>query len=238
MEHRDRASILASGAPEHARGLAASSTRNVGLDPLARPPGAGSKAVSCPVVRARSRAGALVIEQYRSIAVENRCSVHGPCLPPEAAELVVRTAVERAVGRTVALAVDPGMAHLGLDEKLAAAGSQVLAPRDREWSAQLADAGVGVTSAFMAVAATGSLVLVAGRGSPRAASLVPAAHVCLLRAADIVADVEAAFERLAAMELPSAVIWVGGPSRTADLEMRPTFGIHGPKSVDVVIVDG
>ena len=38
-------------------------------------------------------------------------------------------------------------------------------------------------------------------------------------------------------DLPSAVTWVGGPSRTSDLEMRPTFGIHGPKAVEVVLVD-
>jgi L-lactate dehydrogenase complex protein LldG len=37
--------------------------------------------------------------------------------------------------------------------------------------------------------------------------------------------------------MPSAVSWLGGPSRTSDLEMRTTFGVHGPKTVDVVILE-
>jgi L-lactate dehydrogenase complex protein LldG len=65
-------------------------------------------------------------------------------------------------------------------------------------------------------------------------SLVPPAHVCLLRAGDLVEDLAEALARLDS--LPSGLVWISGPSRSADLEMTLTLGVHGPASVDVVIV--
>jgi L-lactate dehydrogenase complex protein LldG len=101
-------------------------------------------------------------------------------------------------------------------------------------------AAVGVTGAALAVAETGSLVVTPGPGAPRAASLVPPVHVCLVATPTIVGTIEEAILRLASLgpdALPSAITWVGGPSRTSDLEMRPTFGIHGPRTVEVVLVE-
>jgi len=64
--------------------------------------------------------------------------------------------------------------------------------------------------------------------------------VCLVATGTIVATMADAITRLAttgAAGLPSAITWVGGPSRTSDLEMRPTFGIHGPRTVEIVLVE-
>ncbi len=177
----------------------------------------------------------MVVERYRAVATENRCVVHGPCSAADAAELAAQLALTRAGGRAVALAVDESMHTLELDGCLTAAGVTVLAPDDERWFAELPEAGVGLTNAVMAVAATGSLVLVTGPRLPRGASLVPPAHVCLVRVDDVVAELGDAIDRLGT-DLPSAVMWVGGPSRTSDLEMRPTFGVHGPRSVDVILV--
>ena len=63
------------------------------------------------------------------------------------------------------------------------------------------------------------------------------AHVCLVRAADIVGTIEASVRRQAAEPHPSNVSWVSGRSRTADLEMQLTIGVHGPKRVDVIVVE-
>jgi L-lactate dehydrogenase complex protein LldG len=155
----------------------------------------------------------------------------------DAADHAAALATARADGLAVALAVDPSFTDFELHRRLVDAGASPLVPDDPHWIDRLGRSGAGLTAARLAVAATGSIVLVTGPGLPRAASLVPAAHVCLVRVSDIVAEVADAIERFAVGELPSAVIWVGGPSRTSDLEMRPTFGIHGPKSVDVVLVD-
>ncbi len=47
-----------------------------------------------------------------------------------------------------------------------------------------------------------------------------------------------AIARVAAGPLPSALTWIGGPSRTGDLEMIQTLGVHGPAAVEVVLVAG
>jgi L-lactate dehydrogenase complex protein LldG len=64
--------------------------------------------------------------------------------------------------------------------------------------------------------------------------------VCLVATGTVVATIADAIARLGSLGpdgLPSAITWIGGPSRTSDLEMRPTFGIHGPKTVEVVLVE-
>jgi L-lactate dehydrogenase complex protein LldG len=71
---------------------------------------------------------------------------------------------------------------------------------------------------------------------PRAISLLPPVHVCVLRASDVVPDLAGAIASFAG-SLPSALTWIGGPSRTGDLEMITTLGVHGPTVVEVVIVD-
>ncbi|HYT38116.1 MAG TPA: LUD domain-containing protein, partial [Acidimicrobiia bacterium] len=78
-----------------------------------------------------------------------------------------------------------------------------------------------------------------GTGAPRATSLVPPAHICLLMLGTMVEDLGEAVRRWqrSAAELPSGLVWVSGPSRSADLELVLTVGVHGPGSVDVIVVD-
>ncbi len=124
----------------------------------------------------------------------------------------------------------------GLVDALTARGVEVLLPGDPSWSQRLADVEVGVTGARGAVVAPAAIALVAAPGSPRATSLVPPEHVCVLRVADVAGTLAEAMREIAAGELPSALSWIGGPSRTGDLEMITTLGVHGPRSVEVVLV--
>ena len=59
----------------------------------------------------------------------------------------------------------------------------------------------------------------------------------MVRVADIVPTLAEAMATIAAGEMPSALTWIGGPSRTGDLEMITTLGVHGPRAVEVVLVD-
>jgi L-lactate utilization protein LutC len=177
-----------------------------------------------------------MVESFLTAAAENACGTHGPHPAGVAADVAVGLATRYSGGRAVVLTDEAIVAALDLEARLRAEDADLLRPADPAWRARLPDAGVAVTGCVLAVAATGSVVLKAAPGTPRAASLVPPAHVCLVRAADIVATLDDAMARLGEGELPSAWIWVGGPSRTADLEMRPTIGVHGPRSVDVVLV--
>jgi len=100
----------------------------------------------------------------------------------------------------------------------------------------------GLTGALAGVAETGTLVLCAGRGRPMTASLLPEVHVAILRSSDIVHDLPQAFrdsriQKGSNSEIRSSFVLISGPSRTADIEMTLTIGVHGPREVLVLCVE-
>jgi L-lactate dehydrogenase complex protein LldG len=167
---------------------------------------------------------------------------HGPLPVDEALDLLVQLCQERAAGAAVALSTgDPVVQQLGVEERLGAAGLELLTPDDVFWRERLAEAGVGVTGAITAAASSGTVGIACGPRAPRATSLVPPAHICLVFGGTMVEDLAEALRRSAPTapdtDLPSGLVWVSGPSRSADLELVLTVGVHGPGSVDVIIVD-
>ncbi len=180
---------------------------------------------------------AALTDSLRAALSANRVVVHGPVTPADAAQHVVGRALLHSPGGDVAVSpADRLVAELGIVDHLKAAGTNVLLPGDVGWRDRLSAAGLGVTGCWLAVAETGSLALAARVGSPRAVSLLPPVHLCLVAVDDIVATFSGAIARAAGAPLPSALTWVGGPSRTGDLEMIQTFGVHGPSTVEVVLV--
>jgi L-lactate dehydrogenase complex protein LldG len=102
--------------------------------------------------------------------------------------------------------------------------------------AEQAAAEVGVTGCDAAIAETGSLVVLSGPGKPRAASLLPPLHVCVVRLDDLRASMGEFFEERASDIASSAsCTFITGPSRTADIELTLTLGVHGPGTVIVVV---
>jgi L-lactate dehydrogenase complex protein LldG len=100
------------------------------------------------------------------------------------------------------------------------------------------DAVDGVmTGATLAIAETGTVVLqnVAGQGR-RAVTLVPDYHLCAVRVEDVVETVPEAIARLQATA-GLATTFVSGPSATADIEMTRIKGVHGPRFLDVILVE-
>ena len=95
---------------------------------------------------------------------------------------------------------------------------------------------VGVTGALMGIADTGSLVLVGGPGSPLTASLLPEVHVAILKASTLVPSLPDALKRPEVLKAAAGVI-ISGPSRTADIEMTLTIGVHGPGELIVFLID-
>lgn len=104
--------------------------------------------------------------------------------------------------------------------------------------AELDEAVTGVTAASLAIADYGSVVLEATPGGAEPVSLFPDQHVVVLRAEDIVPDMETAFEWFGDRfrETSGSAIVATGPSATADMGAL-VQGAHGPKSVHVVVVE-
>ena len=99
------------------------------------------------------------------------------------------------------------------------------------------DDAVGVTSAFCAIAETGTLMMLGSANTPATTSLLPETHVAIVDPKRIVATMEDAWE-LMRKEVglpPRAVNFISGPSRTADIEQTVTLGAHGPYRVLLII---
>jgi L-lactate dehydrogenase complex protein LldG len=97
---------------------------------------------------------------------------------------------------------------------------------------------VGVTGAFAAIAETGTLMVVSGPTTPASASLLVETHIAIIKASRIVAYMEDAWQlaRDELGQLPRAVNFISGPSRTADIEQVLVLGAHGPYRVHLIIV--
>jgi L-lactate dehydrogenase complex protein LldG len=99
---------------------------------------------------------------------------------------------------------------------------------------------VGITGCFCATAETGTLVLLSGEETYASAALLPETHIAIVPASRIVAGHEDAFRLIRAErgELPRAVNFISGPSRTGDIEQTIVLGAHGPYRVHAIVVRG
>ena len=147
--------------------------------------------------------------------------------PAELAATVSVALAERGARRMV---VPPGLDRAVLPEGIHIVTDDGLPAHDLD-----AFDGV-ITGAAVAIAETGTIVL---DGSPDqgrlAITLVPDYHLCIVRAGQVVELVPEAIARLAARaERP--LTWISGPSATSDIELERVEGVHGPRTLEVILV--
>ena len=95
---------------------------------------------------------------------------------------------------------------------------------------------VGITSCDLAIAETGTLMMCSRPGQERVASLLPPMHVAIVERRQIVSDLIDAIAALDRSQLPSNVTFITGPSKTGDIELQLTTGVHGPGKWRVIVI--
>ena len=128
--------------------------------------------------------------------------------------------------------------RLELGKRLREAGCEV-AEQELRQIAPLADAGV--TGANFALADTGSVVLESTDEAIRLATTLPERHFVLLDPVKILADGYAAIPYLRQFREKSPrhfLAYISGPSRTADIERVLTIGVHGPRELHILLMEG
>jgi iron-sulfur cluster protein len=106
------------------------------------------------------------------------------------------------------------------------------------------DATVGISGANMAIAETGTIVLVTNEGNADLTTTLPPVHIALFGIDKVVATLDDAVAVLRMLPrsgtgqiISSYVNWITGPSRSADIEQSLTIGVHGPREMHCVIID-
>jgi L-lactate dehydrogenase complex protein LldG len=94
----------------------------------------------------------------------------------------------------------------------------------------------GLSGTQAAIAETGTLVLPSGKGRAQFVSLTPEIHFAVLRASDIFQNINQVLD-LPEVRQASTTALISGPSRTADIEMTLTLGVHGPRKVHVFCLE-
>ena len=134
-----------------------------------------------------------------------------------------------------------------LEACLRPAGIALVVPgnlRDRETRRRAAGIEIGLTGVDAAFAATGSLAFASGVGKCRAASLLPLLHIVLVPFSRIHPTFESWLSKLrtsgqliASLRQSRQLVFVTGPSKSADIELNLTLGVHGPRIVHAVLFD-
>ena len=149
--------------------------------------------------------------------------------PDELAAVIAGRLSERAVSRLVA---PPGLPAEFLSR---ANGYEILRDEPPLSVADLDACDAVVTGAALALAVTGTIVLDGGVGQGRRAlTLLPDYHLCVVRADQIVADITVAVRRL---DPTRPLTLISGPSATSDIENTRVEGVHGPRTLDIIVLE-
>jgi len=122
--------------------------------------------------------------------------------------------------------------QLGIADTLQSFGVELVSPNADKH--EIAQCDLGITEADYLLPETGTLVLRSSAEKPRAVSLLPRVHLAIVRPEMLRADMHQVF---AEAKDGNYLVFITGPSRTADIELTVTLGVHGPKNLYAWMMD-
>jgi L-lactate dehydrogenase complex protein LldG len=128
---------------------------------------------------------------------------------------------------------DPFLKELGMAGYLRELGVELVSPNADKHA--MAQCDLGITTADYLLPETGTLVLRSSEQKPRGVSLLPRIHLAIVTPSMLRADMHQVF---AEAKDSHYLVFITGPSRTADIELTVTLGVHGPKNLFVWMLDG
>jgi L-lactate dehydrogenase complex protein LldG len=167
-----------------------------------------------------------------------------PSSPREAVDIIIGLLRDSSSSRELLTWDDSEFPVAQLGPSLRKAGFELLdanLPADRKLRrvrlAELGRASAGLTSAQAGLADSGTLALLSGLRRPRLASLLPPLHIAILPIRAIYPSMAAYFQAHPKNVLQASnLVFITGPSRTADIEQNLTIGVHGPRELATIIV--
>jgi L-lactate dehydrogenase complex protein LldG len=214
------------GAPGGAREVVLARVRAAlagGSGPAGSPVARNYRTAEVPFARPHEELPELLVERlvdYRALVRRSSTAL--------VATTVVAALTERGARR---VAVPEGILPPGLDRL--EPGIELVGDDPPLTPAQLDELDGVLTGCAVAIAETGTIVLDAGPGQGRRAlSLVPDYHLVVVTAAQVVAGVPDALARL---DPARPQTWISGPSATSDIELDRVEGVHGPRTLEVIL---
>jgi len=126
----------------------------------------------------------------------------------------------------------PRLQKLQIANHLSSLGVELVSPNADKH--EMAQCDLGITEADYLLPETGTIILSSSAEKPRAVSLLPRVHLAIVNREMLRADMHQVFVEA---KDKNYLVFITGPSRTADIELTTTLGVHGPKNLYVWVME-
>lgn len=169
-----------------------------------------------------------VVERFVEHVRDYRATVH--LVPEEDVRRTIRTILRRRDVRCLAVSED--LPDAWLPHRIPMVHDEELSPQEID------EVDAVLTGCALGIAETGTIVLDGGPGQGRRIlSLIPDYHLCVIRADQIVRLVSEGMARLhSAAQEGRPITFISGPSATSDIELNRVEGVHGPRTLEVIVI--
>ncbi len=181
-----------------------------------------------PAIYASRQAESLASETQQFLDELRKLSAIGQQLSPEEIGAALKSLVVEQNVRKATTWETPYLRQLGVTEVLNTLGVELVSPNADKY--EMAQCDLGITEADFLLPETGTLILKSSVEKPRAVSLLPRIHLAIVRRDMLRADMHQVF---AEAKNSNYLVFITGPSRTADIELTVTLGVHGPRNLFV-----